>query len=274
MKQFFIFLLFFSTLSCSDGNQAEPEFNFSNVAINDCGELVLFKINENETLIIELSGLNVNNTFLTQVHENENFSLSENGSNKITYRVFDDKPTATYFCQNIPPTTPLVLNEWLGSGNLVVNTIMTEDDNDTVIEDVNSSLDTDGDSFLNFKDWDDDNDGILTKDEDPNGDNDPTNDDTDGDGIANYLDNDDDGDGIPSIDESTVNDEDSDGIVDYLDADTVAINSRILGSNQYQEIFNTTLIIKLLKLTNVNENIIQFDSFDYGTTTKIKTITE
>ncbi len=71
---------------------------------------------------------------------------------------------------------------------------------------------------------DDDKDGVLTADEDLNGDGDPTNDDTDGDGIPNYLDTDDDGDGIDTIDEDAngdgnpANDDaDGDGIPDYLD---------------------------------------------------------
>jgi len=50
--------------------------------------------------------------------------------------------------------------------------------------------DSDGDGIPDFGDNDDDGDGILTKDEDANEDGDPTNDDTDGDGIPDYLDTD------------------------------------------------------------------------------------
>lgn len=64
---------------------------------------------------------------------------------------------------------------------------------------------------------DPDGDGILTEDEDLNGDGDPTNDDTDEDGIPNYLDEDDDGDGIPTIDEP--GDADGNGTPDYLEGD-------------------------------------------------------
>ena len=83
------------------------------------------------------------------------------------------------------------------------------------LEDLNADYDltnddTDDDTFADFVDSDDDNDGTLTIDEDlePDtdlivdrdgdgdptndiGDGDPTNDDTDGDGIPNYLDTDD-----------------------------------------------------------------------------------
>lgn len=51
-------------------------------------------------------------------------------------------------------------------------------------------FDTDQDGIPNYIDNDDDNDGLLTKDEDVNGDGNPLNDDTDFDGIPNYLDND------------------------------------------------------------------------------------
>ena len=74
------------------------------------------------------------------------------------------------------------------------------------LEDLNGDYDltnddTDDDTFADFIDSDDDNDGTLTIDEDlepdsdltvdRDGDGDPTNDDTDGDGIPNYLDPDD-----------------------------------------------------------------------------------
>lgn len=72
---------------------------------------------------------------------------------------------------------------------------------------------------------DHDNDGVLSIDEDADGDGNPYNDDTDQDNISNYLDIDDDGDGILTKDEYDVNldgipdDTDGDGIPDYLDND-------------------------------------------------------
>ena len=84
---------------------------------------------------------------------------------------------------------------------------------------------TDGDAEVNFRDTDDDNDGILTKDEDVNNDGNPMNDDTDSDGIPNYLDSDDDGDGILTIDEDdnldgdpTNDDCDFNGVPNFLDS--------------------------------------------------------
>jgi FKBP-type peptidyl-prolyl cis-trans isomerase len=72
---------------------------------------------------------------------------------------------------------------------------------------------------------DHDNDGILSIDEDPDGDGNPLNDDTDEDRIPNYRDQDDDGDGTLTKTEydrdgdGVADDDDNDGTPDYLDTD-------------------------------------------------------
>ena len=72
---------------------------------------------------------------------------------------------------------------------------------------------------------DHDNDGILSIDEDPDGDGNPFNDDTDEDRVPNYLDSDDDNDGTLTKKEYDRNgdgvpdDDDNDGTPDYLDKD-------------------------------------------------------
>ena len=91
-----------------------------------------------------------------------------------------------------------------------------------------SPTDTDADGTPDALDTDDDNDGILTSNENYNGGT-PTDDDTDTDGTPDYLDTDDDGDGKPSKDESNdpngdgspadAVDTDGDSVPDYLDAD-------------------------------------------------------
>ncbi|MFD1314348.1 T9SS type B sorting domain-containing protein, partial [Namhaeicola litoreus] len=77
---------------------------------------------------------------------------------------------------------------------------------------------TDKDNEVDYRDIDDDNDGIATIDEDLDGNGNPTDDDTDGDLVANYLDIDDDNDGILTIVEGTA-DVDNDSRPNYLDID-------------------------------------------------------
>ena len=92
----------------------------------------------------------------------------------------------------IPSNAPLVFQ-------ITLNTVNeSDDDNDSILsknEDIDGdgnvrNDDTDGDGIMNYLDVDDDNDGILTKDEDTNGDGNPTNDDDDNDGTPDYLDTD------------------------------------------------------------------------------------
>ncbi len=90
--------------------------------------------------------------------------------------------------------------------------------------------DTDGDGMPNWRDPDDDGDGVFTRFEapDPNGDGDPSDArDTDANGVPDYLDPDDDGDGTPTLEEGADPNGDGDpadalnsdgvGLPDYLD---------------------------------------------------------
>ncbi len=98
----------------------------------------------------------------------------------------------------------------------------------------NGSLDTqntDGADEVDYRDIDDDNDGVNTLEEDINMDGNPINEDSDNDGVADYLDTDDDGDGVATAYENPnpdgdgdpltgdTQDTDEDGIPDYLDID-------------------------------------------------------
>ncbi|SHH01039.1 T9SS type B sorting domain-containing protein [Flagellimonas flava] len=90
------------------------------------------------------------------------------------------------------------------------------DVNDEIDDPANDLPDTDGTEDVNYRDLDDDGDGIDTPDEDADEDGDPTDDDTDDDGTPDYLDpdspgEDTDDDGVP---DSVDLDDDNDGILD------------------------------------------------------------
>jgi len=234
MKKLVVFLLAVIALSCDDGNVDIPEFNFSDAEIENCGDLVLYKINENETLIIELSNSATDENFFTTDWDNEEFTLA---SDAITYRTLDSKPGSDYFCQNIPPTTPNIINEWIGSGELlIVDTFTTRDDEDGVsgILECNGNDpngDEDGDNIPNYSDTTDDgNDGDASitdyTDTDENDIPDVYEIDSDNDTFPDYIDRDDDNDGIltkdedPNEDNDPTNDNtDGDALPNYLDND-------------------------------------------------------
>ncbi len=280
MKNLYLLLLVLVCCACDDGTFDIPSFTFDG-AISKCGDLVLYKVNGSEAISLELSQ---SDSFLTTVRETPtSISLIEDGANTLIYRTFDANVTGSnYFCQDIPPTTPNVLNEWKGSGTLLVTTTLTFDDLDGIDEEVDDTVDPDGDSVPNYLDRDDDGDGILSIDEDPNGDGDPTNDDTDNDGLPNYLDDDDDQDGIPtqfeSVDEDTNpdnDDTDEDGIPNYLDADDALLSAVGLPeiSNQYNELYFSEFNITTLELTPSSGNDIRQDLFEFGNFTETVLVT-
>src|SRR5690606_15192964 len=49
------------------------------------------------------------------------------GQSQITYRIFSDNVTTNYFCDAIPPITPVVLQEIEGQGGEVQVTTTTKD---------------------------------------------------------------------------------------------------------------------------------------------------
>ena len=122
----------------------------------------------------------------------------------------------------------------------------TDDDGDMVptvfeLDTFGNPLDTDGDGVIDAIDADDDGDGLLTTDEDLNGNGDPRDDDTDNDGIPNYLessllDQDEDGvvDQFDSVDDDPYNDQDGDG---YPNLDETIAGSDPLDPNSLPQAF-------------------------------------
>ncbi len=123
---FFVFLSLF--ISCDDGDLQIETIDFDSIAIQDCGGInvgkinVLFKINEDEVLILTLP----NGILKNEVSETEITSIVPSAS-KISYRIFSDKVTKNYFCDEIPLTTPTVLEEVEAEGGKVLITTTTED---------------------------------------------------------------------------------------------------------------------------------------------------
>lgn len=224
-------LLCFS--SCDDGDIIVTTFDFdeeTNLSLcqdNDVNILYFIDPDTNEAISFEFSLDDFDGTF-TSINETvvELTPISINATNQVTYRKLSGNISGSnYFCQQIPPSTPQVLEEFVsttgGTATLQINTIYgavtqdADDDDDGVsnlLEDRNNNGilfddDTDNDGIPDFLDTDDDNDNVLTTSEeleavDENGVviTDPEGNvvyvDTDNDGIPNYLDDDDDGDGV------------------------------------------------------------------------------
>lgn len=129
MKKSFLFGLITLLFSCDDGDLTIETIDFDSVDIQTCETVdldtsIFFKINDGEALILELqSGLLKNETSDTEIE-----STLGSGS-QLTYRTFSDAVSSTYFCSDVPLTTPTVVSEVLAeNGKVFINTSGIETD--------------------------------------------------------------------------------------------------------------------------------------------------
>lgn len=120
MKKLITLFIAFTLFSCNDGDFDIPSFEFAE-EINSCGETILYKLSPDKTEVILLT---LSNTQLGTTVGEKSHPIS--ASLNIIYRIFDDAIDTNYFCQEIPPASPLVLKELIAEkGTLIINTIAT-----------------------------------------------------------------------------------------------------------------------------------------------------
>lgn len=245
MKNLLLLTLAFLFLtSCDDGDLIVTEFNFEDQPLELCGNtnsLVLYNVNNdavNEAIALNLAISEED--FLANVTD---FGINLNNTNQIIYRTFDAE-VGDYFCSQVPPASPNVIEEYRStSGGMVIFSPTqrnTEDhDGDGVPSSIEMNVtaeftvdgypDTDGDGIPNYLDIDDDGDNVRTQHEitveaENTADDFP---DTDGDGIPDYLDEDDDNDGTitryEDLDRNLDprNDRNNEGLSNYLNPEIV-----------------------------------------------------
>lgn len=108
----FLFLPILILLSCGDGDLQIETLNFNGINPQNCETLTVdtdlfFKINNNNEAII----LKLQKGLLKNEATTETIVSSVPGQSKLTYRIFSDKVTSNYFCDDIPPSTPVVTEE-------------------------------------------------------------------------------------------------------------------------------------------------------------------
>lgn len=276
MKTLICFLIlsgFF--LACDDGDIIVTTFNFDEANLNNCGgpgNYIFFKINNNTSESISLS---VGTSDILFIESGSRVFVLNGTSNIVNYRIYNGDITNSYFCNSIPPISPDVITEFIGSsGEATLVTDVTLDDMDGIVEDSTSSLDTDEDSLLDFYDEDDDGDNVPTITElgtDFLNGISKTPQDTDKDGTPDYLDDDDDGDGTLTRYEDTNGDLDPTNDItdpsvgaDYLNpnitTETIIDEYR---SHTYNLKSDISLILSNLVLINSEEEITQ-ETMDMG----------
>lgn len=130
LKYLFVcFLLLFS--SCDDGDLQIETIDFDSITtVGTCKTVdptainVLFKINEDEALILELPTNYLANEVVT---EPKISIVGESGPSKVIYRIFSDNVTNDYFCDDIPSIEPSVVEEIIAENGEVQVTTTTTD---------------------------------------------------------------------------------------------------------------------------------------------------
>jgi hypothetical protein len=239
------------------------------------GGYLFFKINTENTESLSLR-LGTTNELFTS---NDTLVSILNGtSNFVNYRIFNGEVSPDYFCNEVPPTEPQVVIEYIAdSGSATLITITERDDNDGLTKEQEGSGDFDSDGLPDYYDFDDDGDNVPTilelDTKNLDGDNDPTTNplDTDMDGIPDYLDEDDDGDGVltryeadGTLDPTTIETDPNVG-ADYLNpavANEVIIDE--FREHNYDFVSDIELVLNNLILVNGDEQITR-ETLDMGT---------
>lgn len=115
--------------SCNDGDIIVKDFNFDNVSLKTCegiGNYVFYKENtqSQESLSLQI-GTREN------LYENagtQTFSLNSSNS-FVNYRRYDGPLGNNYFCNNIPPSTPKVIEEYTAVSGYAMVIVTFEYDN-------------------------------------------------------------------------------------------------------------------------------------------------
>lgn len=131
MKKTLLFVLSILLYACSDGDLTIEPIDFEGLEVQFCDEgtidtSLFFKIEDDETLILQLeSGLLQNTVSETPILST--ISESSGSSSNLTYRFFTGTITSDYFCDDIPPADPTVIEEVLAtSGTLSIETALRE----------------------------------------------------------------------------------------------------------------------------------------------------
>lgn len=128
MKKFLYLFLCFLVISCDDGELQVEALEFENIALQTCSDVaiaqnnILFKINTNESLILNLAP----NVLRNEVGSLD-VELTANTTTKLIYRIFSATVTRNYYCDVLPPVAPVVIEEIIATqASLNITTVKTD----------------------------------------------------------------------------------------------------------------------------------------------------
>lgn len=117
MKKFLGLLALLLIMGCDDGDMTFDTFDFTDATAQKCANTnILYKINGSEVLILDIDESNFINA------ENLEGTIIPIGTtNKVTYRNYSETITSNsgIICTDVPPATPIVIEEWIATGGSI-----------------------------------------------------------------------------------------------------------------------------------------------------------
>ncbi len=226
MKKLLYILIFLGLASCDDGEIIVTSFEFEDADLQLCrgakiNEFVFFKINTSVNEAISYNFINEMYSDTIPTEEPIEIDLA-NPDNQLVYRKFNNVITADYYCNNIPDSDIIVTEELVSiNGDAkIINVIVSEDDNDGVESTleapngIDPEADRDDDGVPNYLDdaIDDSSIGNTDQTEENLGIEDGY--DSDGDQIPDFRDQDDDNDNVLTSVELPNSDPNDDSFLD------------------------------------------------------------
>lgn len=134
MKKILALLFCVTLLSCDDGDFDVPAFDFT-ITVYNCdvnnNSYTLYRLSDTEALIVTLPITQIQNVVSTSTIYT---SISDTN---VVYRTFNDTISQSYFCGNVPPTSPTILSNWTGvagtDNKILINTVEEFDSFSTLI---------------------------------------------------------------------------------------------------------------------------------------------
>lgn len=143
MKKILLFVACLGTIvACSDGDLQIETIDFNSISVESCDSPVttsttlLFKIDDDEALILELQSGVLDNGVLGETITTESNLTSQS---TLTYRIFSDGITSSYFCDAVPPATPSVIEEIQAQDGTVIIETAANTDNTSFVHTISLS---------------------------------------------------------------------------------------------------------------------------------------
>lgn len=123
MKKLLAILSVILFISCDDGDMTFKSFDFGDATLQYCSlNDLIYKYNGTEMLILDIPS-----SYFANVEGIETVVIGNN--NKVIYRNYNGTANSSVICSDIPPSSPIVIEEWNASsgGTLTIQTEKLED---------------------------------------------------------------------------------------------------------------------------------------------------